>query len=48
MQHLAFPGKECTDSSPQQEDIVPGEIVYILRSLQHHQLGQDGHRFKVY
>ena len=35
-------------SSPQQEDIVPGEVVYVLRPLQHHQLRQNGHSLQVY
>jgi hypothetical protein len=30
-------------SAPQQEDVVAGEVVNVLRSLQEHQLWQDRH-----
>ena len=35
------------EGSPQQEHIVPRQVVDVLRPLQQHQLWQDGHRFQV-
>ena len=32
---------------PQQEHVVPRQVVDVLRPLQQHQLRQDGHRFQV-
>ena len=33
--------------SPKQEDIVARQIVYVLPSLQHDELWEDGHSFQV-